>query len=114
MDVGILEIVFLAAIGLLIFGPEKLPKAAADAGRILRQIRAMASGARQDLVDYAGIDLSDATDALGTLKDLHPRNLAKSLLDEPEGSTSNGPTTKPGSSANAGGAAPVAFDPDAT
>ena len=32
-DIGIGELVALAVIGLLIFGPERLPKAAADAGR---------------------------------------------------------------------------------
>jgi len=58
-DVGIGEIAILAVIGLLIFGPEKLPKAAADAARMLRNLRAMATNARQDLVDSAGIEVGD-------------------------------------------------------
>ena len=56
-DIGIGELVALAVIGLLIFGPERLPKAAADAGRWVQQIREMALSARKEIVDSAGVDL---------------------------------------------------------
>ena len=58
-DIGIGEIMILAVLGLLIFGPERLPKAAADAGRLARQLREMASGAKRDLADSAGLDMSE-------------------------------------------------------
>ena len=45
------ELIAIAVIGLLVFGPDKLPKLAADAARLLREIRRMASGAQQDLKD---------------------------------------------------------------
>ena len=58
-DIGIGEILIVAVIGLLVFGPERLPRAAADAAKWLKQIKVMASGARKDLADSAGIDLSE-------------------------------------------------------
>lgn len=81
-DIGIGELIALAAIGLLIFGPERLPKAAADAGRWVRQIRAMATNARQELSESAGVDLNGAMDSVREFRDLHPRRLASDLFDD--------------------------------
>ena len=104
-DIGIGEIVIVAIIGLLIFGPERLPRAAADAAKWLRQIRAMASGARQDLADSAGIDLDETMDTVKSLQEFHPRRLAANLLKDD-------PVEEP---RKPGDAQPrPAFDPDAT
>lgn len=104
-DIGLGEIALIAVIALFVFGPEKLPKAAADAGRMLRQVRGMAASARQDLADSAGVDLTETMDAVKSLSDLHPRNIASSLLsDQPEASKSKPTSPAPG----------PAFDPDAT
>ena len=105
-DIGIGEIVALAIVGLLVFGPDRLPRAAADAGRWIRTIREMAAGARKDLADSAGIDLTDTLDSVRELRDLHPRRLAAGFLnDEPSAPAKPAPSTKPGST--------PAFDPDA-
>ncbi len=104
-DIGIGEILIVAVIGLLVFGPERLPRAAADAAKWMRQIRSMASGARQDLADSAGIDLDETVDTVKSLREFHPRRLAANLLnDESE-------PTKP---AKPPAPAPPPFDPDAT
>jgi sec-independent protein translocase protein TatB len=101
-DIGIGEIVVLAVIGLLVFGPEKLPRAAADAGRWLRQLRTMAAQAKSDLADSAGVDLNDTFDTVKSLRELHPRNLAREFMDPaPPGRQSS---THP----------PAMIDPDAT
>ncbi len=106
-DIGIGEILVLAVVGLLVFGPERLPRAAADAVKWLRQLRTMASGARQDLADSAGLDLGDTVDTVKSLKDLHPRRLAASIFeDDSSSSAAKPPSTPP--------AARPAFDPDAT
>ena len=121
-DIGIGEILLIAVAGLLIFGPEKLPRAAADAAKWIKQIRSMAAKSRQDLVDSAGIDLGDTVDAVKSLGDLHPRKLAQSFIGDDEPLGSNGGTTPraagsaSGSGAGSGTASasvPV-FDPDAT
>lgn len=99
-DIGLGEIVLLAIVGLVVFGPERLPRAAADAGRWMRQFREMAAGARKDIADSAGIDL---TETLDTVRDLHPRRLAAGILtDEPQ-------RPKPQRPAGSG----PSFDPDA-
>ena len=109
-DIGIGEIMILAVLGLLIFGPERLPKAAADAGRLARQLREMASGAKRDLADSAGIDMSETMDSVRRIGDLHPRKLVAGLFtdDEPTG-------VKPtkGEADGSADTRPV-FDPDAT
>jgi sec-independent protein translocase protein TatB len=107
-DIGIGEILLVAVVGLLIFGPERLPKAAADAAKWISQIRAMASTARKDLADSAGVDFSETVETVKSLKEFHPRNLASSLLSdtpEPAPAAASEPPPPP---------PPPAFDPDAT
>ena len=110
-DIGLGEILILAVLGLLVFGPERLPRAAADAARTLRNVRAMASNARKDLSDSAGIDLSGAQGALRDLQDLHPKRMVAGIFeDDPSDAPSQGSPDKPAS----GGATSARFDPDAT
>lgn len=109
-DIGLGEILILGVLGLLVFGPERLPRAAADAARTLRNVRAMASNARKDLADSAGVDLTGAQEALRDLQDLHPKRMVSGIFDD---DTADAPAAKSGR--DAGGAAPTArFDPDAT
>lgn len=79
-NVGWSELLLLAVIGLVVLGPERLPKAAADAARMLRQLRAMARNATADLKAELGPEMADLD-----LASLHPRRLATSLFldDEP-------------------------------
>lgn len=108
-DIGIGEILIMAVVGLLIFGPERLPKAAADAAKWLKQIRTMASGARQDLADSAGIDIADTVQTVKSLKEFHPRTIAANLLKDDEDEPAKALPTE--------GEPPPsrpAFDPDAT
>jgi sec-independent protein translocase protein TatB len=74
------ELVILAVLGLLVFGPDKLPGVAQDAGRMIRQLRRMAQEAR-DEVSGAFPELKDL--GLDGLSDLDPRQyVRKQLLDE--------------------------------
>ncbi|MBF8188566.1 Sec-independent protein translocase subunit TatB [Nonomuraea sp. K274] len=77
---GWLEIAALIVIALLVFGPEKLPQAAAQAGKTLRNLRRMANNARDDLRAGLGPEFSNFDPA-----DLNPRNFVrKHLLDDIE------------------------------
>ncbi|WP_188192474.1 sec-independent translocase [Nonomuraea sp. SYSU D8015] len=74
------EIAALIVIALLVFGPEKLPQAAAQAGRTLRNLRRMANNAREDLRAGLGPEFQNFDPA-----DLNPRNFVrKHLLDDIE------------------------------
>ncbi|MGI9197322.1 MAG: Sec-independent protein translocase protein TatB [Candidatus Nanopelagicales bacterium] len=108
-DIGLGEILILAVLGLLIFGPERLPRAAADASKMLRNVRAMASNARKDLADSAGVDFADAKDALRDLQDLHPRRMVAGLFEDDADDVK--PTSAQPKAAEPGAAR---FDPDAT
>lgn len=69
------EIVALVVIALLVFGPEKLPQAAAQAGKTLRNLRRMANNARDDLRTGLGPEFSDFDPA-----DLNPKNFVRKHL----------------------------------
>jgi sec-independent protein translocase protein TatB len=69
-NLGLPEILLLAVVGLLVFGPERLPKAAADAGRFIRQLRQMARGATEQLKTELGPEFADLD-----IASLHPRRL---------------------------------------
>jgi sec-independent protein translocase protein TatB len=72
------EMVAIAILALLIFGPEKLPDLAKDAARLLREVRKMATGAKADLKDSLGPDLGDLN-----ISDLDPRTFVRRNLFDP-------------------------------
>ena len=115
-DIGVGELLALAVVGLLIFGPEKLPKAAADAGRWIRQMREMATNARKELSDSAGVDFSGAMDSVREFRDLHPKRLAAGVFDDDpdDASGSNKPTRNGDKASDAGKRQQPrqTFDPD--
>jgi len=77
-DIGPLELVALAVIALLVLGPDKLPRYAADATRMLRQVRRMASDAKAEVSRELGPELQDIS-----MADLNPRNLVRQHLLDP-------------------------------
>ena len=80
MDIGWPEFLVLAGLAVVIFGPDKLPKVAADAGRLVRRLRALADSARSDLTDAAGVDVRGIADDLRSMADLHPKRLLGSAV----------------------------------
>lgn len=80
-DLSIFKIAVLAVIGLVVFGPEQLPRLAAQAGRALRDVRRMAENARADLQEHLGPEFSEFD-----LNELNPKYFVrKHLLDEAGG-----------------------------
>ncbi|MBB4918016.1 sec-independent translocase [Streptosporangium saharense] len=69
------EIVALVVIALLVFGPEKLPQAAAQAGKTLRSLRQMANNAKQDLQAGLGPEFANFDPT-----DLNPKNFVRKHL----------------------------------
>lgn len=77
-DLSIGKILVLLLLGLVIFGPEQLPKMAAQAGRALRDLRRLTDSARSDLADSLGPEFRDFD-----INDLNPRHFVrKHLLDD--------------------------------
>jgi sec-independent protein translocase protein TatB len=78
-DLSVGKILILAVIALIVFGPNELPKVAAQAGRMLRDLRKIAEGAKADLREGLGPEFQDFD-----FEDLNPRRFVqKHLLDEP-------------------------------
>ena len=70
-DLSVPKLLVLAVIALVVFGPDQLPKIAAQAGRALRDLRQIAEGAKNDLRDGLGPELAGFE-----IEDLNPRRLA--------------------------------------
>ena len=70
-DLSIPKLLVLAVIALVVFGPNELPKIAAQVGRALRDLRQIAQGAMNDLRDGLGPELADFE-----VEDLNPKRLA--------------------------------------
>lgn len=77
-DLSLTKIAVLLVLAIVIFGPDQLPKVAAQAGRTLRELRRLADGARRDLTEGLGPEFSEFD-----ITDLNPRTFVrKHLLDE--------------------------------
>jgi sec-independent protein translocase protein TatB len=75
---GVPEIAVIVVVALLVFGPEKLPEIAKQAGGFVRTLRQMADNAKNDLGREMGQDLSHLN-----LRDLDPREVVRrTFLDE--------------------------------
>lgn len=75
-DIGLGELIGIAIVALIVLGPEKLPRYAADAAKMLRTVRKLASDARSEVTKELGPELS-------SLGDLNPRSLVRKHLLEP-------------------------------
>jgi sec-independent protein translocase protein TatB len=85
-DLSIGKILVLAVIALVLFGPDQLPKMAAQAGRALRDLRRLAEGARSDLREGLGPEFSNFD-----ITDLNPKNFVRKHLFEELDDLSNQP-----------------------
>ncbi len=87
MGIGFAEFLMIGVVALVVFGPDRLPEFARQAGRMVRQVRTMSRQARDDLRAELGPEYADFE-----LTDLDPRRaIRKHILeawdedeDEPE------------------------------
>ena len=140
-DIGPGEFLVIAVVGLLIVGPDRLPKMFAEAVKWLRFLREQAAGARREIVAAADIDPSitdELRKSVSDIAELHPKRLMGSILNDdavtsapvpppPPPPVPQAPVNSFGASATASSFAPrpadapvapgqesAAFDPDAT
>jgi sec-independent protein translocase protein TatB len=74
-NIGPMEFLVLAVVGLIVLGPDRLPGLARDAARMIRTLRDMAVGARTQLRDELGPEFADVD-----LRNLHPKNAIRNVL----------------------------------
>jgi sec-independent protein translocase protein TatB len=121
-DVGPLEILVLLIVGLLVFGPDRLPEMARQAGSWLRDLRRMVANARRDLSDGLGVDEAD----LRKLQNINPKSYVRRNVldgldldlglddDDKPPRRSGGRTTGSGGERVTKAAVDPPYDPDAT
>ena len=92
-DIGAGEILGLAILGMILLGPERLPKAAAEAAQWVKKLRALSQTATSELRENLGPGFENLQPA-----DLHPKTFVKKqlgeLLDDKSAAQSNRPTAK--------------------
>ena len=75
--VGLPELAVIAFVAVCVFGPDRLPELAQQAGRFLRRMRAYANAARDDLRSELGPEYADLE-----LRDLDPRTIVRKHIME--------------------------------
>jgi sec-independent protein translocase protein TatB len=109
--VGLPEFMVIFVVAILVFGPDRLPDFARQAGRFLRQVRQFTQAARDDLRNELGPEFADLE-----LTDLDPRNVVrKHILEAMDEDPADGATVpvRPGLRPLERGERPP-YDADAT
>lgn len=75
--VGLPEFAVIAVIAIFVFGPDRLPDLARQAGRMARQVKRMANNARDELREELGPEYADLE-----LRDLDPREIVRRHITE--------------------------------
>lgn len=75
--VGLTEMLVIAFVAVFVFGPDKLPEFARQSGRLIRRVRDLANGARDDLRSELGPAYADLE-----LRDLDPRAIVRKHIME--------------------------------
>ena len=77
-NLGAGEAAVIGLIAVVVLGPDRLPRAAADIGRVLRQLRGVAQDAKAELRAELGPDMDE-------LRNLDPRLMIREQLmaDDP-------------------------------
>ncbi|MEY2628878.1 MAG: hypothetical protein RL066_694 [Actinomycetota bacterium] len=76
-DIGAGEVLGLAILGMMLVGPERLPKLAVEAAQWVKKIRALATTATAELRENLGPGFEDLQP-----KDLNPKTFVKKQLSE--------------------------------
>jgi sec-independent protein translocase protein TatB len=75
--VGLAEAALIAFVAVLVFGPDRIPDLAKQAGQMLRKARQLANAARDELRDELGPEYADLE-----LRDLDPRTIVRKHIIE--------------------------------
>ena len=75
--VGLGEMALIAFVAVIVFGPDRLPDLAKQAGQMVRKARQFANAARDELRDELGPEYADLE-----LRDLDPRTIVRKHIIE--------------------------------
>jgi sec-independent protein translocase protein TatB len=107
--VGLAEMALIAFVAVIVFGPDRLPDLAKQAGQMVRKARQFANAARDELRDELGPEFADLE-----LRDLDPRTIVrKHIIEAMEDAEDDAKPTRKGLRPLGAGERPP-FDDDAT
>ena len=75
--VGLPEFMVIVVVAIIVFGPDRLPEFARQAGRLVHQIKKFADSARDDIRSELGPEFADFE-----LTDLDPRNAVRKYVND--------------------------------
>ena len=78
LDIGAGEFIALGVVAVIVLGPERLPRYAAEAARVVRKVRRMADDARVEVRKELGPEVGDLS-----LRDMNPRSIVRKHLLDP-------------------------------
>ena len=114
-DINGPEFLVLGAVALFVLGPDKLPGYAAQAARMLRQLRSMADGAKDQMREQLGPEFDDVDWKALDPRQYDPRRIVRDALsatDEDDGPAEEKPKSPGGPEPAENDTA--AYDEDAT
>ena len=82
-DINSGEFLILIVLAVVILGPERLPEYAAKLGKLVRQAKAMAEGARGQLREQMGPEFDDINWRQYDPRQYDPRRIVREALMEP-------------------------------
>ncbi len=101
------EFFLLLIIGILVIGPQRLPEYTQKLANLVKEVRRMASGAREQIKEEVGIDIDDVDWKKYDPRQYDPRRIIKeALLDDDTKPVSAGAPAAVAAVAGAGAVAP--------
>ena len=76
-DIGLPELLVIFVVAVIVFGPDRLPEFARQAGRLIRQVRQFTQSARDDIRSELGPEFADFE-----LTDLDPRKAVRKYVQD--------------------------------
>lgn len=74
---GLTELAVIALVAVLVFGPDRIPELAKQAGQMVKKGRTMANAARDELREELGPEYADLN-----LRDLNPKTFVRKQIAE--------------------------------
>ena len=108
--IGLPELLVIIVVAVIVFGPDRLPEFARQAGRLVRQVRQFTNSARDDIRNELGPEFADFE-----ISDLDPRRAMRKYIQDAWDESEDGAEgpQRPGQRALEDGELPP-YDRDAT
>jgi sec-independent protein translocase protein TatB len=75
--IGLPELMVIVVVAVIVFGPDRLPEFARQAGRLVRQVRQFSQAARDDIRSELGPEFADFE-----ISDLDPRRAVRKYIED--------------------------------